>query len=191
MSPSLTRYSTVAVILHWLMAFLLVGLVVVGLYMTSLPFSPLRIKLFNWHKWVGILALLLACIRLAWRWTHAAPTQLSSIRSAMYGWQRWAYRFVHLLLYVSFFAVPMLGWAYSSATGFTVKLFGIVPLPDWVSVDKSLAETLKQAHHYAAYSMTALVLLHVGAAMKHHFIDRDPLLRLMWFRSQLEHKKEK
>jgi len=87
---------------------------------------------------------------------------------------------MHGLLYVAFFAVPLLGWAYSSAAGFPVVWFGVLPLPDFVPKDKALADTFKELHELAAYGLAALVLAHVGAALKHHFVDRDGLLARMW-----------
>jgi cytochrome b561 len=163
------------------MALLLLGLVVMGLYMTGLPFSPQRLRLFNWHKWAGITALALAALRLAWRLARPAPALPAPVAAAMPGWQRRAHQGVHAALYGLLFAIPLLGWAYSSATGMPVVVFGVLPLPDLAPVDKALAATLKQAHHLAAYALVALVALHVGAALKHHFIHRDGLLGRMGF----------
>jgi len=84
-------------------------------------------------------------------------------------------------LYLLFFAVPLLGWAYSSASGFPLVVFGVWPLPDWVPVNATLASLLKPAHCYAAYALAGLVVVHVGAALKHHFVDRDGLLSRMGF----------
>jgi cytochrome b561 len=86
---------------------------------------------------------------------------------------------VHRLLYALIFAVPLAGWAYSSAAGFPVVLFGIWPLPDFVPADKALAEAIKPLHWMLAYCLAALVLVHVAAAIKHHYVDRDGLLGRM------------
>jgi cytochrome b561 len=173
------RYTATAIALHWLLGLLLVGLFVVGLYMTSLPFSPQRLKLYNWHKWAGVVVLTLSFVRLMWRLTHRPPALPAAVASAMPAWQHWAHHGTHGALYVLFFAVPLLGWAYSSAAGFPIVLFGVLPLPDFVAVNKPFSETLKLAHHYAAYALAALVLLHVAAALKHQFIDRDGLIGRM------------
>ena len=85
----------------------------------------------------------------------------------------------HWGLYLLFFAVPLVGWAYSSAAGFPVVVYGVLPLPDFVSPDKALADAIKPWHGRLAYLMAVLVLLHVAAALKHHFIDRDGLLLRM------------
>lgn len=173
------RYSTTAIALHWLLGLTLVALFVLGLYMTSLPFSPQRLKLYNWHKWAGVVVLTLSFVRLAWRLTHRPPSLPAAVAAAMPPWQHWAHHGTHHALYLLFFAVPLLGWAYSSAAGFPIVVFGLLPLPDFVAPDKALAEALKPWHGYAAYAMAALVALHVAAALKHQFIDGDGLLARM------------
>jgi cytochrome b561 len=95
-------------------------------------------------------------------------------------WQRRAARGVHALLYLLALAVPLAGWAYSSAAGFPVVLFGVLPLPDWVAADRELAAALKPLHKALAYTLAAGIALHVAAALKHQFVDRDGLLRRMW-----------
>lgn len=169
-----TRYSGVAIALHWLLALAIVGSFCVGVYMSDLPFSPSRLKLYNWHKWAGISILALSALRLLWRLTHRPPADLPMPR-----WQQLAAHATHHLLYLLFFAVPLVGWAYSSAAGFPVVVFGLIPLPDFVPVSKPLAETLKEAHELLAWAMAVLVGLHVAGAVKHQLIDRDGLLARM------------
>lgn len=173
------RYTGVAMALHWLLAVALVGLFVLGVYMADLPFSPARLKLYNWHKWAGVTILLLSVLRLVWRLTHPAPALPAAIEAGMPAWQRMAHHATHHALYALFFVVPLVGWAYSSAAGFPVVLFGVLPLPDFVSADKALAELIKPWHKLSAFAMGALVLAHVGAACKHQFIDRDGLMQRM------------
>lgn len=176
-SSSPNRYTLTAITLHWLLAMALVGIFAVGFYMTGLPFSPQRLKLYNWHKWAGVLILGLSLLRLLWRFTHQAPALPKAMASAMPRWQHAAHHATHAALYGLFFAVPLLGWAYSSAAGFSIVLLGLWPLPDFVGPDKALAEIIKPWHALAAYTLAALVLLHVAAALKHQFIDRDGLLQ--------------
>ncbi len=168
------RYTGTAIGLHWLMALLLVTAFSVGLYMADLPFSPQRLKLYNWHKWAGVTILSLAVLRLLWRLSHRPPADIP-----MPAWQARAAHLTHSLLYGLFFAVPLVGWAYSSAAGFPIVWFGVLPLPDFVPVDKALAESLKPWHGYLAWTLAVLVVLHLAGALKHHFIDRDGLLRRM------------
>lgn len=168
------RYDAFAMLLHWVLALAIIGTFSVGLYMADLPFSLQRLKLYNWHKWAGVTILALSALRLLWRLTHRPPADLP-----MPAWQTRAAHLVHGLLYVAFFAVPLSGWAYSSAAGFPIVWFGVLPLPDIVGPDKALAASLKQAHQWIAYGLAALVLAHLGAVVKHVAIDRDGLLRRM------------
>ncbi len=175
------RYGAVAIGLHWLLALMIFGSLGVGLTMTDLPFSPLRLKLYNWHKWAGITILLLSALRLLWRLAHRPPALPSNVIAAMPAWQRHAHSVTHSLLYLLFFAVPLTGWAYSSAAGFQVVWFGVLPLPDWVSVNKELADAvLKPLHAACALSLGGLVLLHIAATLKHQWIDHDGLFWRMW-----------
>ena len=170
-----TRYTGLAIGLHWLLAVALLGSFGMRLYMADLDMSPTRLKLFNWHKWAGITILALSALRLVWRLAHRPPPDLP-----MPAWQQRAAHATHTALYALFFAVPLAGWAYSSAAGFPVVVFGLLPLPDFVSADKELAEAIKPLHKILAFAMAALVLAHVAAALKHHFVDHDGLLRRMW-----------
>lgn len=176
------RYGAVAVALHWLLALAIVGSFSLGVYMHDLPFSIARVKLFNYHKWAGITILALSALRLLWRLAHRPPPLSLRALAAMPPWQQQAARMSHLAMYLLFFAVPLLGWAYSSAVGIPVVWFGVVPLPDLLPVNKDLAnQVLKPAHAYAAFTLGGVVILHVAAALKHQFIDRDGLMSRMWF----------
>jgi len=175
MTSARQRYDLPAITLHWLLALLILGSLSLGLYMADLPLTPLRLKLFNWHKWAGMTILLLSALRLLWRLTHRPPADL-----AVPAWQQRAAHAVHGALYLLFFAVPLAGWAYSSAAGFPVVLYGLLPLPDFVPVNRALAAVFKQSHGWLAWTLALLIAAHVGAALKHQFIDRDALLRRMW-----------
>lgn len=176
---SLPRYDAVAMALHWLLGIALVGMFLLGVYMTDLPFSPARLKLYNWHKWAGMTILVLSLLRLLWRLTHRPPALPTTVVQAMAGWQQWAHHGTHLAMYVLFFAVPLMGWAYSSAAGFPVVVFGVLPMPDLLAVNKPLAEWIKPLHAVAAFTLAAVVVVHVAAALKHQWVDRDGLLDRM------------
>lgn len=176
MTPtSVSRYDPVAVAFHWLLALAIVSAFGVGLYMSGLAMSPMRLKLYNWHKWAGATILALSALRLLWRLSHRPPAEVP-----MAAWQRRAAQVTHMALYLLFFGVPLAGWAYSSAAGFPVVVYGVIPLPDFVPVDKGLAELLKTLHKTLAFTLGFLVLVHAAAALKHQFIDRDGLLSRMW-----------
>ena len=171
-APSLARYSRVAIALHWALAVLITASFVFGVYMVDLPFSPARVRQYNWHKWAGITILGLSALRLLWRLGNQPP----ALDNAMPAWQVRASRISHNLLYVLFFAAPLAGWAYSSAAGFPIVYFGLIPLPDWVPQSTELASQLKLLHRTLTYGMAVFVVLHVLAAIKHHWIDLDQLL---------------
>jgi cytochrome b561 len=174
-----TRYTAIAMFFHWLLAIAIIGIFAVGLYMADLPFSPLRLKLYNWHKWAGVTILTLSVLRLLWRLTHRPPSLPQTIELAMPKWQLQAFHATHIGMYALFFIVPLIGWAYSSAAGFPIVVFGVLPLPDFVPVGKELAETIKPFHELSAWALMGLVVMHVGAAIKHQWIDKDQLINRM------------
>lgn len=171
------RYSHTAIALHWLTALLIFGAFPLGVYMHDLPFSPDKLQLFSYHKWMGITVLLLAAARLAWRVTHPAPPMLDMPR-----WQRIAAHGIHHLLYLLLFAIPLTGWLMSSAKGFQTVYFGVLPLPDLVSKNKELGDLLREVHETLNWGLLLLLGAHVAGALKHHFIERDDTLRRMTFR---------
>ncbi len=168
------RYDNIAIGFHWLLALLIVGAFGMGLYMTGLPFSVQRVKLYNWHKWAGMTILTLSALRLLWRLWHPPPAEMPGPH-----WQQLAARLAHRAMYVLFFAIPLVGWAYSSASGFQIVVYGVLPMPNLLPTDKALAELIKPWHAWLAYALAALVVMHVAAGLKHHFIDHDGLLRRM------------
>lgn len=172
------RYGDVAIALHWLMAILLATLVVLGLYMVSLPdagFDTRKIALILYHKELGILALTLALLRLAWRVAHALPALVATLPE----WQKVVARFVHLCLYGLMFALPVSGWLMSSAAGFPVTFLGLWDLPDVVAQDEYLFRLFVQVHKWLGYALIALTLVHAGAALRHHFVVKDETLKKM------------
>jgi cytochrome b561 len=167
-----TRYTTTAITLHWLMALGLISTFALGLYMTELPLSPDKLKLYSWHKWRGVSLFLIVLIRLGWRLTHPAPPLPDSVPPL----QRLASAATHWVLYGLMVVIPVSGWLMSSAKGFQTVWFGVLPLPDLLAKDKALGDTLLSVHEILNFTLLAMVLLHVAAALKHHFFDRDVVL---------------
>ena len=166
------RYSRTAIALHWLLALLMVGNLAFGFFFVDQPFSPQKLKYFSWHKWTGMVVLPVAAGLLLWRTLRGR----AAAHPGMAPWERYATAITHALLYISYFAVPLTGWLYSSATGFQTVLFGVLPIPDLLSKDRELAAVLKVTHQWASYVMAAAALLHISAALKHHFANRDEVL---------------
>jgi cytochrome b561 len=169
------HYTRTAKALHWLMAFLLFGLLALGFYMHDLPLSPEKLQLYAWHKWAGVSAFLLALLRLLWRFSHRPPALPASLSKNL----QLAAHAGHGLLYALMLAIPLSGWLMSSAKGFQTVWFGMLPIPDLLAKDKALGDLLQGVH----FSLNLLFLLilagHIGAALKHHFIDKDDILRRM------------
>jgi cytochrome b561 len=180
---TLLRYTRPAMLLHWLMAVLILGLFGLGIYMADLPLSPQKLKFYSYHKWAGITVLLLALARVAWRISHKPPP----LPSSQPQWQQLAAHAGHGLLYVLIFAAPLTGWMMSSALGFSVVWFGVLPLPDLIDKNKALGELLKLVHRYLNYAFIAVVTGHALAAIKHQWLDRDGTLSRMLPAPQEKH----
>ena len=169
------RYTSTAIALHWLIGLMILTSFAVGFYMSGLKFSPEKLKLYNWHKWAGITIFMLVLIRCLWRLTHAVPPPPAN----MPAWQHKVADATHYVLYALMIVIPLSGWLMSSAKGFQTVYFGVVPLPDLLAKSKELGETLELVHRWLNYSMIAIVAVHAAAALKHHFIDKDDVLRRM------------
>ena len=168
-------YTRTAKSLHWLMAVLLFGLLALGFYMHDLPLSPEKLQLYSYHKWAGVTAFLLVLVRLAWRVAHRPPALPASMPKPM----QLAAHAGHGLLYLLMLAIPLSGWLMSSAKGFQTVWFGVLPIPDLVSKDKALGDLLALVHQSLNLLFVAVLAGHIGAALKHHFIDRDDILTRM------------
>ncbi len=172
------RFGAVAMLLHWLMALLIIGLVALGLYMVSLPdagFNTKKIMLIIYHKQLGISVLVLFAVRLAWRLTHILPRLAAHLPE----WQKVAARFVHLCFYALMFMLPLTGWLMSSAAGIPVSFFGLFTLPDFLPHDEYLFRRLIDIHEWLGYMLIFFIFIHVGAALRHHFVFKDDTLRKM------------
>lgn len=168
------RYHGLAISLHWLVALLIFVTFPLGLYMAELPLSPDKLKLYSWHKSIGVTVFVLATARLLWRLSHRPPPL-----PQMPAWQRRASQATHHLLYLLLLAVPVSGWLMSSAKGFQTVWFGLLPLPDLLQRDQAVGDALANLHFGLNLALALLVLLHLAAVTKHQFIDRDGLLGRM------------
>jgi len=170
------RYNNVAIAFHWLVALMIIASFTMGLVMTDMPgISPTKLKYYSWHKWAGVTILALACLRLLWRLTHPAP----SYPASMPGWQRTSANSLHGLLYVLMFAVPVSGYFYTLAAGYPVVYFGLLELPVLIAKNDELKPILKDVHFWLNMLLAGCVGVHIAAALKHHFIDRDGVIKRM------------
>jgi cytochrome b561 len=182
----MSRYSGVAIALHWLMALAIIGLIMVGFWMGDAAKDPetraAAFAAFQLHKSMGLTILLLTLLRLAWRLSHRPPPLPSTMKS----WERGAARFTHIGFYVLMIAVPLSGWAMVSASplGLPTYWFGLFEWPHIgplaaLENKEALKHDFYEAHELLAKLVIGLLLLHVAAALKHHFIDRDDVLSRM------------
>jgi cytochrome b561 len=172
---AMPRYDAVAISLHWAVAAAVICAFPLGVYVADLPHSPLRLELVAYHRWLGVTILGLACVRLAWRLARRPPALPASVPN----WQRRAAAIAHGALYALVLAVPLSGWASSSASGEPVVYLGLWPLPDLVPRDETAASALKVVHRGLNFALLGVVIVHVAAAVKHQFVDRDGLLGRM------------
>ncbi len=143
-----------------------------GLILGELPLSPLKLKLFTWHKGLGITILLLAVLRILWRITHPPP----ALPAELPRWQHRSSQGVHYFLYALIVAIPLSGWLMSSAKGVQTVWFGMLPLPDLIAKNKELGGMLKNLHTSLNYTLLGLVLLHLAAVVKHQWVNHDSIL---------------
>ena len=169
------RYGSVAMLLHWLMALLLIGLLGLGLYMTGLPLGLQKLKFYGWHKEFGILVLMLVIARVAWRVLNITPI----LPTHMPTWERFAANSAHYVFYLLMFALPITGWMMSSASGLPVSFFGVFVLPDLVSQNDQLQMLFIEIHKWLGYGLITILCVHIAAALQHHFIYKDDILRRM------------
>ena len=160
---------------HWVMAALILAQIALGLTAASWRVSPTKLELFFWHKSTGMLILLLVALRLLWRLANPAP----ALPSGMPAWERAAARASHLLLYVLMIALPITGWIVNSASNIPFRIFWLVPLPAIVAPDKSTADLAALVHGGLAALLGLVLVAHIGAALRHHFVKRNTVLTRM------------
>ena len=168
------RYTKTAMLLHWLIALLIVCAFALGLTMVDIHgFTPTKLHYYSWHKWLGCTVFGLACVRLLWRQWHPAPPY----PVAMSQLQQKAATGLHGLMYFLIFAVPLSGYFYSLAAGVPVVYLGLFPLPVLIDPNPEWKPILKQVHYALNVVLLGGFCLHVLAALKHQFIDRDNLFK--------------
>ncbi len=168
------RFGTIAIILHWLLAILMLGLLALGLYMVRLPISIQKLQYFGWHKEFGILVLMLVTVRFTWRLRNRVPS-LAGLEK----WEITAAHAVHWAFYFFMFSLPITGWLITSSAGLPVSFFGWFTLPNLVTANEANRILYSSIHEWLSYALIVTFCLHTGAALKHHFINKDQILRRM------------
>jgi cytochrome b561 len=161
---------------HWLIAALILAQGVIGLTMVQMGLTPAKVRVFALHKSIGMTILALVLLRIAWRLGERRPAD----PPAMPRWQRRAARVVHLALYVLILAIPLSGWWFNSASNAPLVWFGWLSLPSLTGgYDPVWKPRALLVHQTLFWVLIALLVAHVGAALWHHFRERDDVLRRM------------
>lgn len=185
-SPRTQHYSAVAMTLHWAMAAAIIALLAAGLWMTDAIRQPetknVAFRVYQWHKSLGLIVLVLTFLRIGWRLANPPPP----LPDGMTGFERLAAHVTHVAFYALMLAIPLAGWAMVSASPFGLPtiVFGLfewphIPMLAGLEDKKPYEAIFKSAHEFMAWGLLALLVLHVAAALKHHFINRDTVLARM------------
>lgn len=178
------KYTKIAIILHWLIGLSIVALLIIGLVMGEkdlLP-TPMRFAAFQLHKSLGLTVLVLSVFRLIWRLMHQTPT----LPQGMKPFEILAAKATHIGFYILMLALPLTGWVIVSTSPrdiptFWFGLFQWPHLPILVGDPSrgNISENAGEMHETLAWIAIVLIVLHIGAALKHHFINKDNILSRM------------
>lgn len=160
---------------HWSTVVLILAMFTLGWLAVSYPMSPDKITLFTWHKSLGLFVLAWVLLRLAWRLTHPAPP----LPPDMSRLERRAARLSHALLYGLMIAMPLAGWVINSAADFPLKWFGLFRVPNLIGPDEGTQRAAELVHLLLSYALGAVIVLHTTAALYHHFVRGNDVLRRM------------
>lgn len=169
------RYGAIAQILHWLIAAMIFAMFGLGYYMEDLPLGQQKLELYGIHKSLGITVFALALVRLLWRLTHSAPP----LPDHMASWERHAAHVTHVAIYALIFVQPTIGFLQSNAANFPVVVWDVLPLPAVIGTNEQLGERLADLHSLVGNGLAVLILIHIGAALRHHFVIKDDVLKRM------------
>jgi cytochrome b561 len=168
---STDRYGLISRLLHWVMALMILTMIAVGAYMTDLDKEdPLRLQLYTLHKEIGVTLLALAVIRILWILASRPPRLPAALRR----WEVILAKATTGLLYLLMLATPIAGYLMTNTGGKPIGYFGLFDMPVLMGENHDLHEVLEEVHGFLAFTVLALVGLHVAGAIKHRLIDKDP-----------------
>jgi cytochrome b561 len=169
------RFGLVAITLHWLTLVLLIGSFMLGLSLLDMPLSPRKLQFYSWHKWFGVTVFLVTILRLGWRHLNPVPEQPT-------GTPRWRHLLAslsHGALYAIIIIMPLTGWIMSATLNFPVVFLGFIQLPNPFGVDPAVGAAMQSVHNALAITLLIIIAVHSAAALYHHFMLRDNVLRRM------------
>lgn len=172
-----SRYGTLSKLFHGLAIVLVIGLLIVGTFMGDMEDKNIKGQVYMLHKSFGLIVLLLGILFLLWSSINTKPKY--SVH--MLAWEIYLARTVHFFLYALLIGMPLSGWIMSSASGRAPNFFGLIKLPmPFIPHSKALANTAADTHYFLAWTLTALIALHFIGAIKHHWIDKNDILKRMF-----------
>ena len=170
-----SQYGGITKTFHWVMAAAIIALLAIGLYMSDLEAIPLKKELIGIHKSLGVCVLFAAVLRMLWHLVSPKPSPLPNLHL----WEKYLGKTLQFFFYAAMLAMPLSGWAMSSAAGFPVGVFGLFTLPPLLSPDKEKLEILKEFHGVAGNILLYAVGLHAAGALKHAILNKDATLKRM------------
>jgi len=172
---TINKYGIVSILLHWIIAIIVIGMLTLGIYMSDLPNSLYKLKLYGWHKEWGFVVLFLITLRIIWKMRNVSP----SLTAPIPYWQIVIAKLTHWMFYLILFVMPITGWIITSSANLPVSFFGFFVIPVITSRSKNVQHLFANIHSWVAYILIALIVLHILAALKHAFIDKDDILKRM------------
>ena len=171
------EYSVGSKLFHWLIALLVISMLSVSFFLEDFP-EVIRPTAIMWHKSIGITVLLLMLLRGLWIIQSGKP----ELPAAVPQWERFLSHFVQYSFYLLLILMPICGWVMSVSGGKVPSFFGLfnLPLPGIIP-NKNLANWMFEAHRTIAWLIIGFLFLHIAGALKHHFFDKDSVLRRIWF----------
>jgi cytochrome b561 len=167
-------YSGVAKSLHWIVALCVIAIVPMGIMMGRLPDGDFKNNLFEFHKSLGALVLMLMTVRLIYRVVHGAPPE-----PRIPAFYRFAGNVTHWVLYALLFATPIVAWIGYNAFGVRVPFFGLFELPALIGKNEALSDRLFAVHRFLGITTGIFMVMHIGAALFHYVIRKDGVLERM------------
>jgi cytochrome b561 len=169
------RYGFLSKFFHWTIVALIVVQYILASIAEDLPVGMKKFEMYTYHKSVGITILILAVLRLSWRWMNPVPRLPDTIGAVQKGLAKAS----HVLLYLLIFVMPISGWIMSNAENFPVSYFGWFTLPTLVAPDRQFGHLMEEVHEWLFTTLLAVAVLHIAAALKHHFWNKDDVLKRM------------
>lgn len=169
------RWGAVAQALHWTIAALILGTMVLGWVMVYWPMGPTQFSLYSVHKSIGLTIFALALLRLGWRLANPQP----ELPAHMPGWERRAAHGTHFALYAIILVMPVSGYLINAGAGFPLTWFGLFPVPSLVGEGERLEAVASLVHLVLFWTLAGILAVHVAGALRHHFMLKDDVLRRM------------